>query len=267
MNYWTQNPGNIYVAGHRGWPVKYPENTMESFRGALSLGVDQIELDVRITKDRELVIIHDATVDRTTNGTGLVRELTLTQLKRLDAGSFKGEEFRNCRIPTFLEFMELVKVHPTLTLDIELKEYPQPGRESAAYEVCDRVLKIVDDYGFTDRVVINSFSGALNEYIHKKYGTKYRQHVFFPQHRLGECAIDPYSYAYCCCMLSDEPGQPMASKTEIERMAARGVQPWVGAGVKTEELVRKAIAGGVYLITSNNPDEVLQWLRQNNCHK
>lgn len=267
MNYWTQNPNNIYVAGHRGWPAKYPENTMEGFRASLELGVDQIEFDVRVTKDNELVIIHDAAVDRTTDGTGLVCEKTLAELKALDAGIRKGEEFKGCRIPTLIEFMELVKDHPTVTLDVELKEYPVDGRAALAYDVCDRVLKIVDDYGFTDRVVINSWNAKLNEYVAEKYPNKYRQHVYFPKHRLGDCTKDPYSYSYCCCMFSDEAGQCMASKSEMEAMLAAGVQPWVGAGVKTEELVDEAIARGAYLITCNNPDEILQWLRKKGCHK
>ena len=200
MDYWIQSPNYIYVAAHRGWRTKYPENTLEAFRAAEALGVDQLELDIRATKDNELVIIHDATVDRTTNGTGLVCEKTLAELKALDAGIFKGEEFAGCRIPTVIEFMEFIKDNKTITLDVELKEYPTEGREALAYDVCDRVLKIIDDYGYTDRVVINTWSGKLNEYIYKKYGKKYRQHVYFPQYHLGECTIDPYSYAYCCCM-------------------------------------------------------------------
>ena len=93
MNYWTQSPKNIYVAAHRGWCAKYPENTMEAFRAAVELGVDQIELDVRVTRDGELVIIHDATVDRTTNGTGKVCDKLLAELQALDAGSYMGEAF------------------------------------------------------------------------------------------------------------------------------------------------------------------------------
>lgn len=267
MNYWTQNPHNIYVAAHRGWPAKYPENTMESFRAAEAIGVDQLELDVRITKDNELVIIHDATVDRTTNGTGLVREKTLAELKALDAGSFKGEEFAGCRIPTFIEFMDFIKDHPTMTLDVELKEYPIDGRDAIAYDVCDRVLKIIDDYGFTDRVVLNTWNGKLHEYIYTKYGTKYRQHLYFPQHLMGEQTIPAYSYGYCCCMFQTEEGKCMAPKEEFDRMIARGIQPWAGAGVKTEELVEEAIAKGAYLITCNNPDEILEWLRKKGCHK
>ena len=68
MNYWKQNKNFIYVAAHRGLCARYPENTMESFRAAVECGVDQIELDVRITKDGEAVIIHDDTVDRTSDG-------------------------------------------------------------------------------------------------------------------------------------------------------------------------------------------------------
>lgn len=121
---------------------------------------------MRVTKDGELVLMHDATVDRTTNGSGLVCELTLAELKALDAGN-------GAKIPTLVEFMELVKDHPTITLDIELKEYPTKGREQLAYSVCDRILKIIDDYDFTDRVIINTWDGKLHEYINETYGNKY----------------------------------------------------------------------------------------------
>lgn len=267
MNYWTQNSKNIYVAGHRGWPAKYPENTMESFRAAEALGIDQIELDVRITKDGELVIIHDETVDRTTNGTGLVCEYTLDELKALDAGGYKGDEFIGCQIPTFIEFMDFIKGNSIITVDIELKEYPTDGHEEIAYSVCDRVLKIVDEYGFTERVVINTFSGKLQEYIYKKYGNKYRQHVYYPQNCLGECEIDPYSYAYCCCMFANGTGHFMATKQEFEEMSKSGVQPWAGAGVRDEATVDEAISCGAYLITCNNPDEILELLRKKGYHK
>lgn len=262
MNYWTQSPKNIYVAAHRGWSSAYPENTMEAFRSAIALGVDQIETDVRITRDGELVLIHDKTVDRTTDGTGLVCEMTLAQLRALDAGKVLGMEGQGYRIPTLSEFMELVKDHPALTVDFELKEYPEAGHEAVAYEVCDRVLRLIDAYGMTDRCVINTFSGRLHEYIQKTYGNRYRQHVYFPQSHLGECTADPYAYAYCCCMFGDRQFGGMAAKEEFNAMIARGVQPWAGAGVKDAATVDMAIERGAYLITCNNPDEILRLLRQ-----
>lgn len=266
MNYWNESKNNIYVAAHRGWSDNYPENTMPAFKAAMELGVDQIETDIRITRDGELVLIHDAKVDRTTNGTGLVCEKNFAELRTLDAGSYMGEEFRGTQIPTLIELMELVKDHPTMTLDLELKEYPTKGREELAYEVCDRVLKIVDDYGYTDRVVINSWNGKLNEYIYHKYGKKYRQHVYYPISHLGVVTEDPYKYAFCACMFRSVYSNYMSEKYEFDRMASYGVEPWAGAGVHDEAGVDKAIECGATLITCNNPDVILELLRKKGYH-
>ncbi|MEM3426627.1 MAG: glycerophosphodiester phosphodiesterase family protein, partial [Thermoproteota archaeon] len=92
---------SVLKIGHRGARFYEPENTLRSFRKALELGVDAVELDVRRTRDGELVVIHDAEVDRTTNGKGLVRELTLEEIRRLDAG--KGE-----KIPTLEEALDFL---------------------------------------------------------------------------------------------------------------------------------------------------------------
>lgn len=260
-NYWTQSKKNIWVAGHRGWCEKYPENTMASFRASAELGVDQIETDVHITKDGELVLIHDATVDRTSNGTGRVDEMTLDELRTLDFGSWKEERFAGERIVTLVEFMDYMKTLPDMTLDIELKEYPRPGREAIAFEVADRVLRIVDEYGFGDRIVINSFSGILNEYIHEKYGSKYRQHVFYPIRDLGTgMKLNPYSYAYCCCMNTTD-------KRDYDFILDSGVRAWGGSSVRNAETLDAAIECGVELITVNNPDEMLSLLRERGLHK
>ena len=273
MNYWTQSTKNIYVAAHRGWSSKYPENTLEAMTAALALDVDQLEIDIRVTKDDELVIIHDATVDRTTNGTGAVNEMTLAELKELDAGIKKGSEFAGIKIPTFIEFMELVKDHPTITLDIELKEYPTTGREELSFRVCDRVLKILDNYGFTDRCVINTWSAKLHEYIYIKYGIKYRQHLYYPASCMGnpdDFTIPAYSFGYCCCMFSptkDLSHLGMAPKADFDAMRARGVQPWAGASVCDEASVDLAIANGAELITCNNPDLILDLLRAKGKHR
>ena len=200
MNYWTQSKKNVWVAAHRGWCEKYPENTMEAFRAAVELGVDQIELDVRQTKDGELVIIHDALVDRTTDGTGAVADMTLAEIKALDAGIKKGEQFRGARIPTLKEFMDYIKDHPTMTIDIELKETPTSIGAEIAYDVCDRTLRLIEEYGFGERFVINSFNSQLHEYIREKYGDRYKHHVYFPAKYNYNGTVDPYSYAYCCCM-------------------------------------------------------------------
>ncbi len=101
------------IIGHRGAAALEPENTLLSIERAMDIGVDAVEIDVHLSKDKELVVIHDATVDRTTNGTGPVSSYTVQEIKRLDAG--KGEA-----IPTLQEVIDLIDKQ--VLLIIELKE-------------------------------------------------------------------------------------------------------------------------------------------------
>lgn len=271
MEYLTQSKDNIFVAAHRGWSGKYPENTMEAIRAAVEIGADQIETDIRVTKDGQFVLHHDYMVDRTTDGHGHVKEMTLSELKKLDAGIKKGEQFKGCRIPTLIEFLEYAKTVPNLTVDFELKEYPRDWDDDTPYKVCDRILRIIDDYGFTNRGVINSFSPKLHEYINDVYGKTFKQHVYYPMSSMlsGEQPTrDPYSYAYCACMFRGFWSDiALASKEECEIMASKGVQPWAGAEVTGEAGVDAAIERGCVLITSNDPDKTLEILRKRGKHK
>ena len=103
----AQQPQVVTIA-HRGLNQAYPENTIPAFEGALAAGADFIETDIRTTRDGVLVVIHDGTVDRTTNGTGRVRDFTLAELQALDAGGWFAPEFTGLRVPTFLEVARLV---------------------------------------------------------------------------------------------------------------------------------------------------------------
>jgi glycerophosphoryl diester phosphodiesterase len=95
-----QLPTPLFIA-HRGCSARYPENTLAAFKGAIDAGAQMIELDVCLSKDRHLVVIHDKTVDRTTNGSGAVKMLTLAQLRQLDAGSWFDPRFNAERLPTW----------------------------------------------------------------------------------------------------------------------------------------------------------------------
>jgi len=110
---------------HRGASGNYPENTLITFQKALEIGVDEIELDLYFTKDEHLIVMHDSTVDRTTDGTGKIADLTLAEIKTLDAGSWFGEHFRGERVPTWDEALDLLqgKVH----LNVHLKEGGDPA--------------------------------------------------------------------------------------------------------------------------------------------
>src|SRR5438093_10169319 len=94
------------VIAHRGASERAPENTLAAFSLAYDLGADGIELDVHLSRDRVPVVIHDDTLERTTDGNGRVRALGILELKRLDAGGWKGEAFKGEKIPTLAEVVD-----------------------------------------------------------------------------------------------------------------------------------------------------------------
>ena len=277
MNYFRESKDNVFVAAHRGLSGRWPENTMEAFEKAIEAGADQIETDIRITKDGELVLIHDASVDRTAYATGRVDSFDFAELRRIDVGKIKNTT--GYRIPAFIELMDLVRDHPTMTLDLELKEYPVPGHESIAYSVADRVLETVDRYHFEDRIVINTFSAALMEYIHGKYGNKYRRHVYYPMNYMGnwrDIHEDMYESAFCVCMLRTMPhpgvndwSKNWPDRDEFEKMRRRypQIETWAPASVYTREDVAEMVNCGVSAITTNYCDSVLSYLREMGKHE
>lgn len=123
-----------------------PENTLAAFERAVQLGVDAVEVDVRATADGIPVVLHDATLDRTTDREGPVSELTLAQVRQADAGSWFADGFAGQRVPTLVEVLDLMR-HRALVV-VELK----------AEFITERVLKVIDDVAAMDGVVIQSFS-------------------------------------------------------------------------------------------------------------
>jgi len=114
---------DVELVAHRGLAPGFPENTMVAFRNTIAKGVGVIEVDLRGTADGHVVVMHDATVDRTTDGTGAVSELTLEQVKTLDAGSYVGPQFAGERVPTFEEVLDLAASSGVMLL-LDIKESP-----------------------------------------------------------------------------------------------------------------------------------------------
>lgn len=259
MNYWTQSKNNIFVAAHRGWKDKYPENTMIAFEKAIELGVDQLETDIRVTKDGELILIHDSTVDRTTNGTGNVHEFTFEEIRRLDAGN-------GSKIPMLREFLELVKARPALTIDLELKVYPIDDFEEMSYLICDKTIQMVEEFGLADRCVFNSFHGKLLQYIYEKYNNKYKLHTYFPDAEKSWSWDHFITVSYCGCVFGLLEGK--VTVDEINELSNKtGVRVWAGSYAKDEASIEKCLEMNTELITCNNPDQVLEILRKKNLHK
>jgi len=102
-------PQHIMVIAHRGAHQDVPYNTLLSLKAAIDLGIDYVECDIRTTADNKLVIMHNATVDATTNGKGKIREMTLKQIRKLDAGIKVGPQFAGTKVPTFNEMLKMAR--------------------------------------------------------------------------------------------------------------------------------------------------------------
>ena len=143
-----------WVVAHRGYSARYPENTASAFEAAIGAGADMIELDVCLTKDRIPVVIHDQTLERTTDGHGLVSEFTLSELKKLDAGSWFSPEFKGESIPTLEEI--LLQIRGKISVNIEIK--PENYESIDPADAIEKQIYImVEQFGMNESVLISSF--------------------------------------------------------------------------------------------------------------
>lgn len=147
----THRGWEVMVVAHRGMVSGFPENTLAAYRQAIVMGFSAIEIDLRATADGHIIVMHDDTVDRTTSGCGKVSELTLADIRSLDAGSHAGPQFADQKVPTFEEVLETVRGSGTkLVLDIK----PGPLLDYR------RIVRMTEQYGAVLDVIVGPRSLA-----------------------------------------------------------------------------------------------------------
>ncbi len=148
--------GRVRTVGHRGAAGVAPENTFAAFRAALAAGVDEVEFDVQLTRDGVPVVLHDATLDRTTDGQGPLRDRTWAEVERLDAGSWHSPEHAGERVPSLDQLCHWIADKP-LDLSLELKQ-PAPAEGLARDErLVPAVLAALGAHSLLGRTVLHSF--------------------------------------------------------------------------------------------------------------
>ena len=251
---------------HRGASLRASENTLEAFRLAARSGAGGLELDVHMTSDGRIVVIHDDSVDRTTEGTGLVRRMTLHEVQSLDAGyRFTPDEGatypyrgRGVRVP---ELREVLREFPDHKVNIDIKE-EQPGVEAA-------LLKTITDAGAGDRVLVVSEMPAVVERVRELSGNNIstgasRQEIrdFYRMSRLRlEFLLRP---AYDALQVPVEyGGREVVTPRFIKAAHNRGVRVDVWTIDDPEEM-RRLLNLGADVIMTNRP-EVLEWVLGERC--
>jgi glycerophosphoryl diester phosphodiesterase len=228
---------------HRGASAYYPENTMLAFEKAIEMGCTGIETDVQLSKDGVLVLIHDEYLNRTTNGTGLVKDYTLSELQSFDAGSFKNKSFSQCRIPTAEDLILLVK-DKDIIINFEIKS------GMIIYEgIEQKLIDLINSHNLQHKVILSSFNHysmvkckEISAEI--KTGLLYMEGLYHPE-------------KYCSYVGADalHPFYPAADKTIVESAHHLGLQinPFT---IDDEKIMKHMIALGVDGIITNYPDKL-----------
>lgn len=233
------------VVGHRGFPDKYPENTLVSFEAAVLAGVGMIELDITLTLDSEIVVIHDDTLNRTTNGSGLVGRYTLKELRRLDAGSWFHPRFAGEKVPT-LEGVLNAFVNRVL-VNIEIKPNSTDA-EGYTERIVHKTLEAIDTVSATGRVLISSFDPEI---LQRVAGSRHHPAMaLLLEEAIGEDAL---ALAEKLGVVSIHPDMDTLDFETVHRVQSRKffVFPY---NVDSEKKIRRAFKMGIDGLFVDDPE-------------
>ena len=239
---------NIVVEGHRGYCAKYPENTMISFKAALEIGVDAIEFDVWLTSDKVPVLMHDGNALRTCGVDRHVRDMTLAEVKELDAAYTAkfGDTYagKGVTVPTLEELLIYCREnYPKVKFGVEIKEYTE--------ENVDLTVALLKKYGFFDDCYFYAFNGRIIKYLSTEYNGRT---MGYPDFQMEEFENDTYSH-YREIGLSIR-----IVKSEVFPIFAAKGLPMHLYCADNEEDVKLFIERGADLITANDPVPLLKYL-------
>lgn len=228
------------VFAHRGASAHAPENTLAAFQLALEHGADAIEFDVKLTQDGQVVVHHDATLERTTDGQGRLKDFTLAELKKLDAGAWFSEPYRGERIPTLAEIFETVG--DKLFMNIELTNYAAPFDK-----LVEKVAELVERYHMHERILYSSFlphnlvrAGALTPGLP-------RGQLALP----GPAGWWQRRWGNFLQLQADHPFRADVSAASVNRSHARGRRVYVWTVNDPEEMRRLQSLGADGIITDD----------------
>ena len=235
----------IIAEGHRGYCARYPENTLISYRAAMQAGVDAFEFDVWLSKDGVPVIMHDRSAWRTCGVDRRLNDMTLEEIKELDAGAKFDPRFAGERVPTLEELLIQARaMRPDIILGTEIKDMRE--------ETCDKTVSLLKRYGFFDRCVFYAFNARIIKYLKTAHGART---MGYPDFQMAEFQPDSYDYY-------DEIG------IEMKIMRSEVFPIYRDKGMKmhiycadTEEDVRDAVAHGASFITANEIRPMLKALK------
>jgi len=241
-----------WIIGHRGYPAKYPENTLASFQGAIDAGASMIELDVMLSADRKPVVIHDETLERTTNGHGAVAQRALAELKQLDAGSWYHPRFAGQRLPELGEVLDLVNRRIYINIEIKSSAYES---QHPADAIEAQVVELLRQKQLVDNAMISSFNAAVLEQVASMQDAPI---IAF----ISDKAADGHTVAMCSRLntFSWHPDQAVVTRGQVREMHAAGIKVFpysVNTLADCEKMVNMEVDG----VITDDPELAGTWAR------
>lgn len=236
------------IFGHRGAAGSYPENTMISFIEAERVNADGIELDVHLTKDGEVVVIHDETLERTTTGIGYVKDYTLKEIRLLDA-SYKFPDYGVCQVPSLDEVFNWA-LSNRLVINVELKN------SKIVYEgLEEKVIRLIRTYHYENRVILSSFNHQSLEKC-KKLAPDIEVAVLYHEKKK-----DPWLYAKNLGAESIHPNFRVISSSTINMTQENGiaVRPYT---VNKQKEIERLLSVGCAAIITDFPERAIALIKQ-----
>jgi glycerophosphoryl diester phosphodiesterase len=252
------NNRNPIVVAHRGASGYAPENTMAAIKKAITMGVDMIEIDVQLSKDNEVVLMHDLTVDRTTNGKGKVRDLYLEEIKKLDAGKWFSSEFLGEKVPTLEEVIQAINGQCKLLIEVKRVK-------SKKLEIENKIVQLINKYNAYNWCIVQSFETQVIKNIqeldksiecHKLVTMNISVLPLHIDSRIKTGTIYKYK-----TVQSINPYFKMLNKRKVNKIHSRG-QKIITWTVNEQEDMKRMIEMGVDGIITNYPDRLIQLLKK-----
>lgn len=244
----------VILAAHRGDRKNCPENTMPAFEASLAAKVDMIETDIHQTADGELIIMHDRSALRTAGVDRFVTDMTLAEVRQLDAGSWFREEYVCTKVPTVSEFLEWVS-KTDLLVNWELKDYPEEVGEEIAFGCADKLIDMIRAYGMERRSMVNSFSNRVLEHIYNRIGHEFPIHgqgIYHARRTKDEASVAEETLFDWCCMYPEVVGRnPVEFADGFIHCQEHGILPCVCIPDQ-EDTYTKALELGCKMFTSND---------------
>ena len=232
----------VNVISHRGANKVAPQNTIAAFEKSIEIGCDGFETDIHLTKDGIPVLCHNFTIDDTSTGKGAIKDMTLDELLQYDFGSYKGEEFKDTKIPLLEDFIKLCKENNVDVLNIELKS-EVPGE--APIEFPKVTIELAKKYDMFDKLIISSFDPAILV-VCKKLDPDCKTGLLYAPDKLIGVKIAPRPVAFAKEIGADalHPYYMLVTRLYVERAHRAGIQvnPWT---VNKENVAKKLIKYGV----------------------